>query len=397
MDRAAPNKAKTDSSESFPQTIPTDVIARYSSLGLYWRAIAATWRTFGLGKVFAISVVRQPLWSGINRLAMALDNLLFPEFRRVEVKNPIFIIGHPRSGTTFLHRLLNTTNEYCVFRIWEIFTPALTMRHLARPVVRRWKAKSKSVLFPKETGHQADLEDIEEEELLFIHTGNTQFYATITPLAFSEAGFPELVWSDHQPPAVKRRAMAYLKGCIQRQIHDTGKTQVVAKMNYSGTRIRSMLEAFPDARFIYLIRSPLETIPSHLTLDRNTFDHIWSLHRIPEEKLRRYYELRYHYDVAYYRYMEDVIDSDTIPGDRLLVIPYGQLRSDLAPTIERIIEFTGLQPSPALREKIAAQSNEQKRFVRTHRNLPLETFGLTEQRVTEDLGFVFDKYGFPHG
>ena len=42
----------------------------------------------------------------LNRIFFLFDDLLFPGYRSQEVKQPVFIIGNPRSGTTFLHRLL---------------------------------------------------------------------------------------------------------------------------------------------------------------------------------------------------------------------------------------------------------------------------------------------------
>ncbi|MGB0184984.1 MAG: sulfotransferase, partial [Opitutales bacterium] len=39
-------------------------------------------------------------------LGLFLDELLFPNYRKVKIEAPVFITGIPRSGTTFVHRTL---------------------------------------------------------------------------------------------------------------------------------------------------------------------------------------------------------------------------------------------------------------------------------------------------
>lgn len=363
-------------------------------LKLYWRTLMATWRTFGLSKPLLVYALRRPILSGTMRLLMLLDYVFFPAFRRVAVRRPLFIIGHPRSGTTFLHRLLNETREFCMFETWEILIPSLLGRKLLRGTIRRLIQEGKGSLLPKEAGHEGALGEVEEEELLFMHNTNTQFVTCLSPLAFSDWDFAELVYADQQPEPIRRRSMAFLKGCFQRQIYGLGAPQVVAKMNYSGMRIRSLLEAFPDAKIVYVVRSPLETIPSHLTLHRNMFREMWGLERIPPHLLRRYYERRYRYNVAFYRYLEDVIQKGDIPCDRLLVLPYEELRRDPAGSVRKVADFSGIPISTELQQRIENQGREQPSYQRRHKNLGLEEFGLTREQVVADLQFVFDKYGF---
>jgi hypothetical protein len=63
-------------------------------------------KTFGfrlrpLG-TFAVLQLRQ----AISSATMGLDRVFFRGYRKQPIDRPIFIVGNPRSGTTFLHRLL---------------------------------------------------------------------------------------------------------------------------------------------------------------------------------------------------------------------------------------------------------------------------------------------------
>ena len=45
-------------------------------------------------------------------MCLALDVLLFPGIKHIRIESPVFIAGCPRSGTTFLHRVLTTPPSY---------------------------------------------------------------------------------------------------------------------------------------------------------------------------------------------------------------------------------------------------------------------------------------------
>jgi omega-hydroxy-beta-dihydromenaquinone-9 sulfotransferase len=368
-------------------------------VSLFWwkihlRTAAAAWRVFGLDRRTLIYAARRPMAMGLARLALALDNVCYPAYRSVAVRKPVFILGHPRSGTTFLQLLLTQTAEFCAFAAWEIFVPSLTARALVRRAMARRIAEGRTTFFPAEMGHQVALDQIEEDELLLIYTSNTELVSTISPLAFGDWDFSELVYADAQPEPLRRRTMAFLRGCYQRQIYVTGKPQVVGKLTYSAMRLRSLLAEFPDARIVYIVRSPFETIPSFFSLERNLFAHMWGEVSIPRDVMERYYRRRYASSVAYYRYVEDLMDSGALPPTQFMAVSYDELRRNLVTTVDRIASFAGLQLSPELRERIAKQEREQKTYQRRHANLGLEEFGLTEERVRADFAYVFDKYGF---
>ncbi|MED5284567.1 MAG: sulfotransferase, partial [Planctomycetota bacterium] len=64
-----------------------------------------------------------------HRFCLALDHLLFPSFKAIEPKKPLFIIGPPRSGTTYLHRLIEKNPQFTTFYFWELLlAPAICQK-----------------------------------------------------------------------------------------------------------------------------------------------------------------------------------------------------------------------------------------------------------------------------
>ena len=200
-----------------------------------------------------------------NHLGMFLDLLLFPRFQSVSVDRPIFIMGHPRSGTTLLHRTLTRHSSVMSFKTWEIFFPALIWR---RPLFLLFGLKGKTAL-PAETGHSVTWDDVEEEELLLLHLLDTQMASLLTPLGFSRGDLSAPCLSDSQPHA--GTSARFLKRCFQRQIWWTDRKNVIARMNYSLTRMNALRAVFLNARFIFIYREPIQAIASHLSLHRSIF------------------------------------------------------------------------------------------------------------------------------
>jgi hypothetical protein len=379
---------------------------------VYFRILDSCLRTFGLRRPrwFLYFLFKVPVRLAYVSFSLLLDNLFFPSYRRVQIKNPVFIIGHPRSGTTFLHALLTQTEEFAVFRNWEILHPSLTARALLKRS-RVLRALLSVKLDPRslqrlrgrmESDEEAsaplrlfdpELDSIvQEEEILFSHILDTQFVAFNVPLGFVKRGYPELVFHDEQ--AHQKQSVAFLEGCLKRQIRDTGRSQVVAKVNFSLFRLRTLLDAFPDARFIYLARSPLETISSHLSLHRTILNNNFGHACLSDAHVEQYFEHRYRYNIAFYEQFEQLIQNQEVPRDRILEIRYESLKEELGHVLDRIQEFTGIEYSPELKQRLREQEKKQPSYRREHTNLPLSAFGLTEEQVRSDFDFVFKRYGF---
>ena len=359
---------------------------------LYYRILLSSWKTFGFGFTFLGWLFLLPLLWGFTHFTLFLDNVFFNHYRKVQIKQPVFILGNPRSGTSFLHLLLTQTREFSAFEMWHLFVPSLTARAFLKPIVDYLVRSQWCTILPEESGHGLYLNKVEHDEFLFIHRLDTQFVNLLSPLAFDEQEYPELRLYDQQPEFRRKRSINFFRGCLQRQVYYTGKEQVIAHVHFSTHRIKTLLETFPDAKFIYLVRSPHETVPSHLSLEYNTIDHLWGVKNIPPGKLRRYYMRRYRYDIDLYRYFYTLQNSQEIPEDRVMVLRYDLLRSKLKEAFEKIVTFTGIEVSENLRKEVQYQAQIQKAYKRKHKLMRIEEFGLTQEQISKDFSFVFEAY-----
>lgn len=361
-------------------------------VSIYFRTVLVCWKVYGPGKVFFFTLLIEPLLRGFHTITLWLDRIFFPGYLRVEVKNPVFIIGHPRSGTTFLHHILTQTNEAAAFPCWHILFPALTARALAGPLIRRLINTGQSEVMPEWTGHAMALDKVEEEEMLFLHNSDTQFVAAGL-LGFDDREYPELHFQDHQPHKRRFRSMRFLHGLFQRQIHSTGKNQIIAQTHFSTHRLKTMLEFYPDAKFVYIVRNPHHVVPSFLSLLHNSIEFRWGLSKIPKAVLDRYNRRRYQAIIDLYKYFHDLQAQGELPASRVMVLPYELLRNDLNAAFKQIIEFTGIQASDSLREAVAKRAAAQGQYQRKHKVKDLAEFGLSHAQISRDFAFVFAAYG----
>ncbi len=74
-----------------------------------------------IGKIPLRTDVLQTLCS---RLQMQRDRQLYPNIAHQEIREPLFIVGLPRSGTTLLHSLLAADPEHRCPLMWEVRSPS---------------------------------------------------------------------------------------------------------------------------------------------------------------------------------------------------------------------------------------------------------------------------------
>ncbi|MEZ4602843.1 MAG: sulfotransferase [Desulfobacterales bacterium] len=250
------------------------------------------------------------------------------------------------------------------------------------------------VLIPEEAGHQIALDSVEEDEMLFLHNHDTQFAIIGTHLGFAEKDYRSFRFHDHQPVAKRLKSVRFLKTVFQRHIYYTGRSQIFAQTHFSTHRIKTLLEVFPDAKFIYMHRMPEDTLPSYLSLNYHTLDILWGMHRFSEKQKATFYRRRYAASLELYRYFYDLWHNQEIDRSKVLIVDYKKLRNELIPMFERLSR-SPIQPSDDLRVAVEKQAQKQKSYQRKHRVSTLADFGIDKDQMRKRFAFLYrdDPFG----
>lgn len=363
---------------------------------IYVAIVRASWQNFGLGLPFWQWSFLMPCFLGFTHFTLWLDRWFFPHYRHVQIKDPLFIIGNPRSGTSFLHRQLTQTQEFTAFETWQLMFPALTARVLFKPLIDYLIRSGRSTLLPAHLGHELSLNQVEHDEFLFFYKLDTQFVTVLSPLAYDDREYPELRLHDQQPRDRRLNSVQFLKGCLQRQLYTTGNRRVISHLHFSVHRVKSLLEVFPDAKFIYLVRSPHDTIPSHLSLNYNTLLHTAASKNIAPQKIMVFLQRRYRYDIELYYYFYTLQKNYDLSPKKVLVIQYHELTSSLKSIVKKISQYADMSFSDELLQLIHQTDKAQQSYARKHQIIPLEKFNLNHEQIAKDLCFIFNQYQFNH-
>ena len=315
-----------------------------------------------------------------------MDNLLFPAYRQVKVRAPWFVVGVPRSGTTFLHRLLaGDEKRFTTLSLAEIvFAPSIVQRIVAialrrvdravgAPFARLLSVLERRLLSGLDAVHKTGMQEPEED------------YLALTPvlanlllvLPFGDPAFFRLARFDVTLPGHEReRVMAFYRRLVQRHLYVHGETRTFLSKNPSFTPMISSLSAtFPDARFIACVRTPEEAVPSQISsllVGARLFSGRvgvgwWSRHCVDMLQF-------------YYRYLEE--RSAVLPPGRFAFVRMEALAAAPSQQVSGLYARFGDRVSHAFADFLDLSDQRAQSYRSAHRYSLLEV-GLDAQQLAE--------------
>ena len=66
-------------------------------------------------------------------IGRGLDHVFFPSFGKQKIEAPVFIVATPRSGTTFLHRLMSLDERFACFKLWQMAPARIEFHYVLYP------------------------------------------------------------------------------------------------------------------------------------------------------------------------------------------------------------------------------------------------------------------------
>jgi hypothetical protein len=197
-------------------------------------------------------------------------------------KPPVFIIGHWRTGSTFLHQLFNLDRQFTTPSFVQTVIPDhfLFSTKYYVPMMKLLMPKKRSMdevaVSPTEP---------QEDEFALIRMGSeSPLEKLVFPPGgkFFLAGYDEYVPTGEKLTIWKQNLLTFYKKIT----FLTGK-RIVSKNPLHTVRISVLTEIFPGARFIHIRRNPLEVVPSTLRMwnivaDCNSLRKTWKKPDITE-------------------------------------------------------------------------------------------------------------------
>jgi hypothetical protein len=194
-----------------------------------------------------------------NLLKLRAEERNHPSILAEEISQPIFILGLPRSGTTFLHNLLAQDPANRAPRCWETIypyplepeprarpdpRPQMVARHFARFL---WLAPELPSLHPLEANGAQECIEITGQVIRSMRFEATHYVPSYERW-LEAAGHGE--------------AYRFHKRFLQHLQHQNGRGQWILKSPDHIFAMDALLEVYPDARLVFVHRDPLEVLAS---------------------------------------------------------------------------------------------------------------------------------------
>ncbi len=269
--------------------------------------------------------------------------------------DPVFILGHWRSGTTFMHNVFSCDKHFGYNTTYQTTFPHLMM--WGQPFFK----KSMSWLMPdkRPTDNMELAVDFpqEEEFALTNMMPYTYYNFWFFPKYQQEYADKYLLFNNISEDELKVFEEIFIK-LIKIALWNTHGTQFLSKNPPHTGRVKELIKMFPNARFIYLIRNPYTVFESTRSFFTNTIKGLKLQDITPEELESNILSI---YEKLYKKYEADKI---YIPKGNLIEVKFEDYETapfEMTQHIYKTLDIPGFAQAQTAIEKYINNKKEYKK------------------------------------
>ena len=336
-------------------------------LGLMWR------NRFRVTLNCLPNILVVTLFSPLNTLLYWLSEAVYRR-RAAAVRfdePPVFVLGHWRSGTTLLHDLLSCDPAFGYPTTYACFFPSHFV--LTERTARAWF----DLFLPKKRpmdNMSVGFDRPQEDEFALCNLGLGSIYRT---MAFPRAGPVDGRYFDLSELTDDERR-TWIDGFLWfiRRVALRQRKRLILKSPIHTARVATMLELFPDARFVFISRDPFAVFPSTMRLWKslNSVQGLQNPARddpwLEDFVLSNFERM----DASYAR------DRERVPKGQLVEVRYEELVADPKAALRRIYDGLGLGPFARAEAAVDNYLGRMKDYRTNVYELPAEKRALVETR-----------------
>ena len=373
----------------------------YFDIEYYWRVLRHVWSLKnwpGRPRMLFKLLLLVPLEYVFHASFFLLDAIFFPKLWRQKVERPVFIVGHARSGTTLVHRLLAADGDtFSYFLYWEMFFPSLLQKKIIRAlgwVDENWLGRffnkklhawDDKTFGPYRHMHNMSLWNSEEDQFVMRAAFVTQQWSLEIPMMH----VIDVFHVDQMPLKKRRRWMHHYKECVKRQLllNDGYKTHLSKNPVMSGW-VGAIIETFPDARIAVMMRDPAQCIPSVLKLIELT----WKGKGWTREEYSRSLEIMT--DISFDSFHNPLQALSDNPATPQAVIDYRAITGEPREAIHTLYSALDIPLSEEF-DQFLKKQEDKERSHKTKFKYSIDDFDVSLERMEKELSVFYDKYNWP--
>lgn len=297
----------------------------------------------------------------------------------VKITNaPIFIIGHYRSGTTYMHTLLSKDERFAYLSNYDMICPCSSL--LSGAGLKRFLQMIINIFHIKTSMFNnkiPDLDEPAEEDRFLINKASayTDYWGFLFPK--NGDGLQQCSSGLENESYFNAWKKEYIE-LLQLITYKHNGKRLVLKSPANTMRIKYLLRLFPAAKFIYLYRNPYDVFYSMRNLWMRSIRK-YCLQKINEDEVEQI--VFTHFAEMMEQYKKD---KPLIPPGNLYELQYEQFEKDPYATIRDIYETLGLPSFDEFSESLLKQVKKEKAYQKFQHSRDAETMNM--------IGKKWEKY-----
>ncbi len=300
----------------------------------------------------------------------ALENYQLPE-------DPVFIVGHWRTGSTFLHHLLALDESLCAPTLYQTALPEafITARPWYAPIMRRFVGKYRPFDEVK-----AGIDEPQECEFALFRMSTD---SPLERVLFSRTHDYFLLQDvPFIPQGERGKRWEQAMQTFYRKLSWHSNKRLVLKNPFHSMRIAVLRKNYPNAKFIHISRDPHSVVPSTVRM--------WSIVGLQNTMNRSWRPPAVDEVAAFYRYMLNEIkqQESTMPPGQWANIRYEDLAAHPVETIRQVYSTLGLEFNNAFADRIQQYMIDTRDFKKNRHNLS----GEDRECIRRELGDILPEY-----
>ena len=299
-----------------------------------------------------------------------------------EIKeDPVFIIGHWRSGTTHLHNLLSQDTQFGSISFLQTAMPweFLGKLKIAPPIIERALPETRGM-----DNVRLTIDSPQEEEMAL---GNMQplcyYYCYYFPRNMREHYNRSILFEDVSEAEKLRFAEAYRYLCRKLTYFHRGK-RLLLKNPASTGRILWLKSIFPRAKFIHMVRNPFVVFCSTLRHYQRTLSAFaWQSY----DNLDRESITMENYRLLMTRYLEE---SASLQTEDIYELNYENVERDPVGEIAKIYDNLGLTGKEAALGAVRGYADKQRDYRKNIYSLTTDQV----ERIRQEWAFALRHWDY---
>lgn len=294
---------------------------------------------------------------------------------------PIFIVGHWRSGTTHLHNLLVQDPQFgYITMLQAAFPKSFITSNFFKRFMNRFLPKTRPMDSMKMGIYEA-----QEEEMALGNMFPYSFYnGWYFPRRMLEFYFKYVRFNQVSLSLMEqwRRIYDFL---LKKATYFMKGKRLVLKNPVNTARIKFLLEIYPDAKFIHIYRNPYEVYASTRHFYKTTVEAFMLQHITDEEIEDNIFEI---YSKMMHSYF---LESKLIPKGNLVEVKFEDLEADPISQLQRIYDSLELNGYEQTESKFLDYLNSIQSYKKNKFNFTKKII----DNVKTHWNFTIEKWGYP--